>query len=90
MKKGEAGHASLSKAFDLGEKVPKAVMMLEPDLITCRRVEMVKDEQQLWEEGLELLSGDMMGGFIKHVLEVKFEDSNPYHVGAKPKGRKGY
>ena len=66
----------MSEAFDLGEKVPKAVRMLEPDSITCRRVEVVKDEQPLREEGLELLLGNTMGGFVKHVLEVKFEDSN--------------
>ena len=70
------GGATLSKAFDLGERVPRAIRVLEPNMIARGWVEVIKDMKPLGEVGVEFLASDVLRGFIEHVLEVELEDGD--------------
>ena len=70
------GRATLGKAFDLGEGIPRAIRVLKPDAVTGGWVEVIEDMKPLREVGAKFLASDVSGGLVEHVLEVELEDGD--------------
>ena len=82
------GRATLGKAFDLGEGVPRAVGVLKPNAIAGGWVEVVENMEPFWKVGVKFLAGDVARGLVEHVLEIELENGNT-SLGRSSQGGKG-